>query len=172
MYILIINKWKRAADKMDVLSTILKNELKPGETIIWQGQPDLGLFFKKAWRLPAILISFSIGFLLVINERGGSLLSIRAIIWWGFVVIVIHSVIQNYFKLKKRHYVVTDQRALVITPPTVVSHTKEIIGSYTKVCRSDGSGYIRFTRGRFGESFLWLKDVTRVADIINRVAKT
>jgi len=38
---------------MDQFSNILANEIKPGEEILWQGQPDPKAFLKKGWILPS-----------------------------------------------------------------------------------------------------------------------
>jgi hypothetical protein len=161
---------------MDMFSNILANEIKPGEEILWQGKPDLSLFVRKMFNLPIVLLILLFAhFLMMAYGRTGSLLSINSIIWWGLLVTVILGQIGTYYRVKKTLYVLTNQRAIAIIlsrRPTITSRSNENLAAYTKTSNPDGSGNIVFSGGKRGPgNFLWLRDVKKISDLIDRLAQ-
>lgn len=167
---------------MDQFENVLKNELKPGEEVLWQGQPIPKLLTKRSLKAAAYFSILPIVFLLLSFHHTRSLFSDVSIIWWILLALILGSPFKAYSRAKKRLYLLTNQRAIVISLSprlSVASYDKESLTNYTKTYNADGAGDIIFggmtsktARPNLMNKFLALKDVKYVSERIDQLVKS
>ncbi len=160
--------------------TLFGNEMAPGESIVWVGQPETSVIFhKEDW----FMIPFSLlwgGFALVWESfaiAGSSKASGFSwfFVLWGvpFVVIGQYMIwgrfLYAYYKKKRTFYALTNQRALMVVKGRSRGLTSVILRNTAAIncdVRDDGIGTITFgnsTRAG-GDFFLQPKGSNRPQD--------
>jgi hypothetical protein len=172
----------------------LRAELKPGESLVWSGQPDPGRYMRDGFKLWFFFIpwtAFSVFW--IFGAMGFQMPKFES--WWNafplfglpFLLIGIGGLSAPLWLRRKARsmvYAVTSQRAITIegaTSITVRSYLASDIGDLERVEHADGSGnlVLRSESYRDGDGdrqtrkhgFFAIADVRRVEKLIDDMRK-
>jgi len=166
---------------MDQFADILKNELKPGEEVLWQDQPIPELY-AKAYKSKKTVFEFRVQVGVLLLCLCFAYAAHEKPLFYGFMLTSailfcsLASISSKQFRIYKNAeqylYVITNQRLIFIglrPRVVVVSHAAADVfnSSYTKTYNADGSGDILFKTTKMVQ-LTALKDVKKVADIIDK----
>ena len=136
------------------LDNLLRDELKPGERLLWCGQPNpWRMAFKLIIPFIVGLAFFSVATFMIVNAilknevNEFSWGSLGAVLFFCVFAVVgfstAFSPVWAWYAARKTIYAITSKRALVIKSArgvSVFNHAPECLGSVSRKQRADGSG--------------------------------
>lgn len=165
------------------LANLLKQELRPGEIILWQGKPTAksALFYNTRGILKKIYLPITFGIIAAAYKQKILENPLIFIITLAFVIWVIfgyslYKALRSYLVCKKTLYAITNERIIIldiINEERIISYSQREILSSTliKKFHNDGTGDIAFSIGAKTFGFYFIKDSQEVAVLIEKEFK-
>lgn len=178
-----------------VLQARLRAELKPGEAVVWAGQPDPGTYMRSGFKIWFFFIpwtAFSLfwmagasGFQMPTFDSGWSLFPLFGL---PFLLIGIGGLSSPLWLRRKAQsmvYAITTQRVITIEGTksiTVKAYLPEDLGDIERTEHQDGSGDLIFHREAYRDSkgnqqsrqigFFAISDVRRVGGVLESLSRS